>query len=109
MKKRSVVFLISDFIDDSADFNLRMKLLSKKHDIIPIQVSDPMERKMKLFGLTEFVDLETGKTFLSDTIPEKWNFPDLADFDYISLKTDEPIEIPILHFFERRNRTKLTK
>jgi uncharacterized protein (DUF58 family) len=109
MKKRSIVFLISDFIDHTGDFQLKLRLLGKKHDIIPIQVSDPMEKEMKLFGLTEFVDLESGKVFLSDTVPEKLSFPVLADFDYIQLNTVEPIEVPMLKYFEKRNRTKLTR
>jgi hypothetical protein len=72
-------------------------------------VSDPLEKESRFFGLTEFVDLETGKVFLSDAIPEKGNFPALAEFNAISLSTMEPIEIPILKFFEKRNRTRLTR
>ncbi len=110
MKKRSVIFIISDFLDSSGeDFILKMKLLGKKHDIIPVQVWDPAEREIKLFGLTQFVDLESGKVFLSDTVPEKGNFPILQEFDSISLNTVEPIEIPFLKFFEKRNRTRLTR
>ncbi len=110
MKKRSVVFIISDFLDSSGeDYILKMKLLGKKHDIIPVQVWDPGEKEIKMFGLTEFVDLETGRVFLSDTVPEKGNFPLLQEFDSISLNTVEPIEVPMLKFFEKRNRTKLTR
>jgi len=109
MKKRSVVLLLSDFLDNKDNYMLKLKLLGKKHDIIPIQVFDPMEKEMRFFGLTEFIDLESGKVFISDSIPEKGNFPVIQEFDSISLNTVDPIEVPILHFFERRNRTKLTK
>ncbi len=109
MKKRSVIFLLSDFLQPGEDYLLRMRLLGRKHDIIPVQISDPMEKEMKLFGLTEFVDLETGKTFLSDTVPEKGHLPELQEFDTIRLSTDQPIETPLLQFFERRNRTRLTR
>ncbi len=109
MKKRSIVFIISDFMDDRGDFQLKMKLLRRKHDIIPVQVMDPLEREMNILGLAEFVDLETGKVFLSDALPERGNFRELADFEHILLSTAEPIEVPILKFFEKRNRTKLTR
>ena len=105
LKKRSIVFVLSDFLD-SSDYLLKLRLLSRKHDIIPVQISDPLEREMKFFGLTEFVDLETGEVFLSDSVPEKGNFPLLTEFESIQLNTEEPIEIPMLRYFEKRNKTK---
>lgn len=102
MKKRSVVFVISDFIDTKGDYLLRLRLMSKKHDIIPVQVYDPVEYGMKFLGLTEYLDLESGKTFLSDSIPAKIKFPDTGEFDTIKLRTDEQIEIPVLKFFSKR-------
>jgi uncharacterized protein (DUF58 family) len=107
LKKRSVVFLISDFLDD--EYLLRLRLLRRNHDIIPVMISDPMEEEMRFFGLTEFVDLETGRVFLSDIVPERGNLPALREFDSIHLTTDDPIEMPILRFFEKRNRTRLLK
>jgi len=107
LKKRSIILPISDFLDNKDNFLLKLRLLGKKHDIIPVQVFDPMEREMKIFGLTEFVDLESGKVFLSDSIPEKGRFPLLTEMNSIFLNTREPIELPILKFFERRNRTRL--
>ncbi|MCU0848564.1 MAG: DUF58 domain-containing protein [Spirochaetes bacterium] len=109
LKKRSVIFLISDFIDGRKDYKLKLRLLGEKHDIIPVQVSDPMEKAMRIFGLAEFADLETGESFLYDMIPEEGAFPVLADFDAIHVSTSEPIEIPILRFFEKRNRTRLVR
>ncbi|HPI90556.1 MAG TPA: DUF58 domain-containing protein [Spirochaetota bacterium] len=106
LKKRSIVFVISDFLDESGDFSLKLRLLSRKHDIIPVQISDPLEKEMKFFGLTEFVDLETGKVLLSDSLPEKGNLPAPAGFETIMLNTDEGIEMPILKYFEKRNRTR---
>jgi uncharacterized protein (DUF58 family) len=109
MKKRSVIFCISDFLDDSKNFQLKLRLLGRKHDIIPVQISDPMEKEMRFFGLTEFMDLETGKVFLSDTVPEKGHFPVLQEMDAVFLDTGEPIEPALLKFFEKRNRTRLVR
>ncbi|PKL15347.1 MAG: DUF58 domain-containing protein [Spirochaetae bacterium HGW-Spirochaetae-5] len=102
LKKRSVVFVISDFIDAEKDYLLRLRLMSKKHDVIPVQVYDPVEYGMNLFGLTEYLDLETGRTFLSESIPVKLKLPETGEFDSIKLRTDEQIEIPILKFFSKR-------
>jgi len=102
IKKRSIVFVISDFIDTHGDYLLRMRLMSKKHDVIPVQVYDPVEYSMNFFGLTEYLDLESGKTFLSESIPAKLKLPETGEFDSIKLRTDEQIEIPILKFFSKR-------
>ena len=109
LKKKSVIFLISDFLEEGSDSLTKLKLLGRKHDIIPVQVFDLLEKEMKFFGLTEFIDLESGKTFVSDMLPEKSNFPELTGFEYISLSSAEPLERGILKFFEKRNRTKLTR
>jgi len=106
LKKRSVVVLLSDFLAVDESYLLKLRLLARKHDIIPVQVVDPLEKEMKLFGLTEFVDLETGKVFLSDALPEKGNVTVISGFEMIVLNTAGSIEIPILKFFEKRNRTK---
>jgi len=102
MKKRSVVFVISDFIDAKSDYLMRLRLMSRKHDVIPVQIYDPVEYGMNLFGLTEYLDLESGKTFLSESVPVKLKLPETGELDTIKLRTDEQIEIPILKFFSKR-------
>lgn len=109
-KKRSIVFVISDFLSGRHDeVMLKMKILARRHDVIPVQVSDPMERKMKIFGLAEFSDLETGESFLSDSIHESPGLPDTAGLETVRLSTDEQIEVPLLKFFTKRNRSALRR
>jgi len=104
-KKRSIVFVVSDFLSvRHDDVMLKMKILARRHDIIPVQVSDPMERKMKIFGLAEFSDLETGESFLSDSIYETAGLPDTAGLETIKLSTDEQIEVPLMKFFTKRKK-----
>lgn len=103
-KKRSIVFVISDFLDPSGSYLLKLRLISRKHDVIPVQIYDPNEQGMNFYGLTEYLDLETGKTFLSDSIPVRMELPDTGEFSTLKLRTDEPIELPILKFFTRRIR-----
>ena len=63
--RTSVVFLISDFMDDG--YEKALKILSQKHDVVAIHLHDPLEQQLPKVGLLELVDRETGKTMLVDT------------------------------------------
>ena len=64
-KRRSVAFLVSDFI--AGDFERQLRIASAKHDLIPIQISDPREDELPNVGLAFFEDLETGELIEVDT------------------------------------------
>lgn len=64
-KRRAVVFLISDFQD--SDYQATLKVARRKHDIIPVIVSDPREAEMPNVGLVRLQDSETGKVVTLDT------------------------------------------
>ncbi len=60
--KRSTVFLFSDFLAE--DYEKRLKVAFKKHDIVAMVVEDPTEKNFPLLGGTvELEDAETGETF----------------------------------------------
>jgi uncharacterized protein (DUF58 family) len=65
VKKKSIVFLISDFIDEGYDKILR--IVSKKHDLISIHLEDPRERELLKGGLIKFRDAETQEIRYLDT------------------------------------------
>tara|TARA_A100001011_G_scaffold394382_1_gene486659 strand:- start:905 stop:1768 length:864 start_codon:yes stop_codon:yes gene_type:complete len=56
VKKKSIVFIISDFIDK--DFQNSLSLISKKHDLTGIRIFDDFEQNMFSFGLSLFFDPE---------------------------------------------------
>jgi len=64
-RRRTVVFLISDFQDTGYDRALR--IARRKHDIIPLVVADEREFKMPRVGLVRLRDAETGKLVVLDT------------------------------------------
>jgi len=64
-KRRTVAFLISDFIADQYEKPLRV--VSAKHDLIPIQVVDPREDELPDVGLALVEDLESGELVEVDT------------------------------------------
>ena len=65
MTKRSVVFLVSDFL--GRGFEKQMRVLGKKHDLIAVSVTDPREVRVPNVGLVELEDAETGELRLLDT------------------------------------------
>ncbi|MGB3050570.1 MAG: DUF58 domain-containing protein [Polyangiales bacterium] len=64
-KRRTVAFVISDFIAEQYEKSL--KVVSAKHDVIPIQISDPREDELADVGLALVEDLETGELVEVDT------------------------------------------
>ncbi len=65
IKKRSIVFLLSDFMDEGYDKILRV--VGKKHDFIGIVMNDKRESEIPQMGLVKFTDAETGEERWIDT------------------------------------------
>ncbi len=63
--RRSVAFLISDFQDEG--YEKTLKVAVRKHDIIPVVISDRRETEMPNVGLLRLQDAETGEVVLLDT------------------------------------------
>ncbi|MFH4965989.1 DUF58 domain-containing protein [Gaetbulibacter sp. M235] len=69
MKKRAIVFVLSDFIAD--DFQHTMKIASKKHDVTGIRVYDKREESIPNLGMVQMQDGETGELMLVNTASKK--------------------------------------
>ncbi len=65
IKKKSIAFLISDFM--STPFEKSIKLANKKHDLVALQVQDPIENEFPKVGLVPLSDPETGEIIWADT------------------------------------------
>lgn len=65
IKRRSIVFLISDFIDEGYE-NI-LKITGKKHDLVGLVVGDEREKEFKPAGLVRFYDPESGRELTLDT------------------------------------------
>ena len=117
-KRKSVVFLISDFLDSK--YWKSLKLVNKKHDLIGIRISDPAEQSIPNIGLFKGYDPESGDEFWIDTssnkerkllrrsISEKWDDFDKKckknKFSLLTVSTSEDYVEPIMNFFHRRER-----
>lgn len=66
-KRRAVVFLVSDFLQDPASFERLLRATARHHDMVCVPVGDPAERQLPDVGLVELEDPETGALMLVDT------------------------------------------
>lgn len=64
-RRRAVCFLISDF--QAASFDRQMQVAKRRHDLIPIAISDPRELALPKARFIEMVDAETGAAMTIDT------------------------------------------
>jgi len=117
-KRRSVAFLISDFIAER--YEKPLKVVAAKHDLIPIQVIDPRETELPDVGLALIEDLETGDVIEVDTADEEVR----AEFtreaqkqrasrehlfrrlklDHVTVSTDRDYVRPLTELFRMRQR-----
>ena len=63
--RRAIVFLLSDFLDQS--YERLLKRTSRRHDLVMVRISDPREEELPAVGLLELEDAETGQPLLVDT------------------------------------------
>jgi len=117
-KGRSIVFLISDFIDEG--YEKQLSIISKKHDLLLLRIRDEMEIKLPEHGLVELEDAETGERFMADPADRDWQdtFAALGaaneeawqamtkkmKLDTIDIDTVNSYVVPLRNFFKRRSR-----
>ena len=65
MKKKAIVFVLSDFMDDG--YQQTLKILSGKHDVTGIRIYDEREEEIPNLGLVQMVDSETGEMMMVNT------------------------------------------
>ncbi|CAN5329591.1 DUF58 domain-containing protein [soil metagenome] len=64
-KQKSIAFVMSDFLDDNYEDNLRV--IGSRHDVIGMKVYDKMDMELPAVGLLQVEDAETGGLILFDT------------------------------------------
>lgn len=67
-RKRAIVFVMSDFLDQG--FERPLRLAARRHDLTLVRVTDPLEEELPSVGLIQFEDAEQGGQYLLDTSPE---------------------------------------
>ena len=119
IRRRSVIILISDFIDEGYFHNL--KALARRHDLVIIHISDKRETKLPKLGIIPVVDKETQRTLWVNTSfgdfrkqisqhheqrkTELEKFCRKHEVNFISLDTDEEYVPKLLRLFKVRNKS----
>jgi len=117
-KRKSVVFLISDFRDDN--YEKPLKRINPRHDLVAISVADRRETEFPDVGLIELEDTETGEIILFDSSSTKTrrhfqekNLDEINKrkkfflenkIDNIEIYADQPYTQSLIHFFQYRHR-----
>ena len=117
LKKKAIVFLISDFM--VKDYEQTLKIASKRHDVTGIRVFDQREESIPNIGIVNMMDAETGETLLVDTNSKKVRmdyekyyhenvnyFKDVfsrCGAGTISSRVDESYVTKLLGYFKARN------
>jgi uncharacterized protein (DUF58 family) len=69
IKKRSIGFVLSDFIDDN-DYFEGLKIANRKHDMVALRVFDQAERELPKIGIVQLYDSEKGvKKWVNTNLP----------------------------------------
>ena len=116
IKKRSIVFLISDFM--SSGFEEALKITARKHDLVALRVVDPREESLPDVGLVRLQQAETGERLWVDTsaasVRENYRKQYLkheqelrqvfarCGVDSVRLRTNESYVQPLMNLFKRR-------
>jgi uncharacterized protein (DUF58 family) len=118
IKRRSVIIMISDFIDEGYLHNL--KSLARRHDLVLIQISDKRETRLPKLGIIPVLDKETNKTIWVNTsfgdfreritqhhgsrVEELANFSKKHQINFLSVDTDTDYVPKLLRLFKVRNK-----
>jgi uncharacterized protein (DUF58 family) len=110
--KRSVVIVVSDFLDFA--FERTLKRLNRKHDVIALAIDDPREERFPERGLARLVDFETGEERLvdlkrSDVAKRAFQRRHVlarrfrsSGVDHLYVSTAVPYDRDLLRFFRER-------
>jgi uncharacterized protein (DUF58 family) len=123
IKRRSLVFVVSDFIS-APGWAKPLALLARRHEVIAVRLYDPLEMELPDIGLFVMQDAETGEQLFIDTNDKGFRrrFAELAKkreaelrtafrdagIDAIELATDDDLADALLRFADlRKRRTRL--
>jgi len=124
LPRRGTLFLISDFLAPGGpkSFETSLRLLSRKQEVIALQITDPRERELPNVGLVEVFDPESGEHRLLDTASKRMRTQYAAasaqrdaelaklfgrtETDRVVLSTERPFVQDLVRYFQMRERRR---
>jgi len=120
LKRRSIIFLVSDFMADPQSYRRQLSVTNRRHDVIAVDLNDPLDDQIGNVGLLAMEDPESGEVVWVDTSSSRWqkayqqrmqhleiskmSIFRKANVDRIDVHTNEEYTIPLARFFEERSR-----
>ncbi len=117
IKKRTIAFVISDF-NSQGNLEEVFKIVNKRHDLVALQIEDPMEQELPNLGLIQLEDKETNEKKWVNTSNKKvrtqWKADALrrnkeltqafrkSGVDFVKIETNKPYILPLMNLFKRR-------
>lgn len=101
-KQRAIIFLISDFIDEN--YEKAMKLVSQKHDLIPLRIADRKFETLPKGAIFTMSDAETGEEIVIENFDRDYHIEEELPKNILTLYTDENYIIKLANYFKRRRR-----
>jgi uncharacterized protein (DUF58 family) len=117
-RKKSVAFIISDFQDQA--FSKALDIAQRRHELVPVVITDPMEENLPAMGIVQMEDPETGVRVAIDTSSKKVRdaFAAFAvqqrqqreqafqrlKIDSVQVRTDADHIRPLINYFRQRAR-----
>ena len=118
LKRRSIIFLVSDFMADPQAYQRALSVTNRRHDVIAVDLNDPLDTEIGNVGLLALEDPETGDIVWADTSSRRWQNAyrqemerlennktrvfRKASVDHIDIHTDQEYTGPLTRFFKER-------
>jgi uncharacterized protein (DUF58 family) len=120
LKRRSIIFLVSDFLANPESYRRELAVTNRRHDVIAVDLHDPLEENIGDVGLLALEDPETDEIVWVDTGSRAWRTSyrqgvqrleahktrvfTQSSVDRIGIGTDEDYTAPLTGFFKERAR-----
>lgn len=117
-RRHAVTFLISDFM--AQNYERPLRLVSRRHDLVPVVLADPLEAEFPAVGLVDLEDPETGERIVVDSSSplvrgafiramhtrreERTRLFKKLELDFIELRAGEEYQNALARFFKARSR-----
>ena len=119
--RRAVTFVLSDFqVQDEETVRKKLRVASKRHDVVALSLRDPREEELPAVGLVELRDAETDERALVDTFDRKIReefalksrlrlealrrMLRSASVDHVEIRCEKDYMLPLIKFFKMRER-----
>lgn len=119
IKRRSIILLLSDFID--INYEKELSMLARRHDLIVLHLRDVREQQLPAMGIVPILDKETGRTLWLNTSGKEFQDRYLAQYqenqeqlmrlcqkyqaNYLAINTNEDYVPQLVNLFRLRNKS----